>query len=144
MKTLSALVLAALTSAASAQAPTGSDYMAWSLPTFVLSATIIDASGVPMQLTPQGLLATSTVLTVLGIYEEGHGFSWLLERPADGARFSVRMSGRLAEGTALAPMGVVFLTACSAGGLLSVGERVVGFIPNASGKALLHHERISG
>lgn len=142
MKILPALVLAALTSAASAQAPKASDYMAWSLPTFVLSAAVVDASGVPLQLTPQGLLATSTVLTVLAIHEEGQGFSWLLERPADGARFSVHLSGRLTEGISLAPMGVVFLTACSAGGLLSVGERVVGFIPNASGKALLHDERV--
>ena len=143
MKILPALLLATLTSAASAQAPKSSDYLAWSLPTAVLSAAVIDASGVPLQLTPQALLATSAALTVLGIYEEGNGFSWLLERPADGARFSVRVSGRLAEGIALAPMGVMFLTACGAGGLLSVEERVVGFIPNASGKALLRDERIS-
>ncbi|HEY8879857.1 MAG TPA: hypothetical protein VIN03_19970 [Roseateles sp.] len=143
MKILPAIVLATLASTASAQAPTGSDYMAWSLPSLVLSAAVVDASGAPVQLTPQGLLATSAALTVLGIYEEGQGFSWLLERPTDGARFSVRTSRRLAEGIALAPMGVVFLTACSTGAVLSVGERVVGVIPHASGKALLHDERVS-
>lgn len=144
MKTLITLLLAAgLASNASAQAPTGSDYMAWSMPTFVLSEVVVDASGIPMHLTPHGLLATSAALTVLGIYEEGDGFSWLLERPSDGARFSVRASGNLAAGIALAPMGVVFLTVNSFGAVLSVGDRVAGFIPNESGKQLLHHERVS-
>ncbi len=144
MKLLPALLLAtSLASTASAQAPKSSDYMAWSLPTLVSSAAVVDASGMPLHLTPQALLATSTVLTVMSIHEEGDGFSWLLERPTDGARFSVRVSGRLAEGLAIAPMGVVFLTAVSTGAVLSAGERVVGFIPNDAGRALLHHERAS-
>lgn len=144
MKTLTTLLLAAgVASTATAAMPQASDYVSVALPTLVLSGAVVDASGMPMNLTPHALLATSAVLSVLAVYDEGDGFSWLLERPADGARFSVRMADRLADGVSIAPGAVVCISLSSAGALLSAAGRVVGFVPNAAGKKLLHHERVS-
>lgn len=144
MKPLPALILAmSLATTAGAKEPTASDYVAVSLPTAVLSTALLDASGVPTRTTPQALLSTGVALSMFAVYEEGDGFSWLLERPSDGARFSVHVSGRLLDGVMLAPGNVVTITELSAGALLSTAGRVLALIPNESGKALLHHERVS-
>ncbi len=145
MKPLLALTLAlSLATTAQAQSPNTADSVASTLPTAMLSAALLNAGGVSTRLTPQLLLAEGAVLSVIGVYEEGDGFSWLLERPSDGARFSVRIAGRLLDGVLIAPGAVVCVTAMSTGALLSAAGRALAFIPNESGKALFHHERISG
>ncbi|PTT77624.1 hypothetical protein DBR42_24830 [Pelomonas sp. HMWF004] len=145
MKPLLALTLAmSLASTTQAEAPTASDYAALSLPTAVLSAAMADATGLSAHTTPQAWLSTGAVLSLLAVHEEKGGFSWLLERPADGARFSMRIAGRLLDGVVLAPGAVVCITVASTGALLTTAGRLLAFIPNEAGKALLHHERVSG
>lgn len=105
-------------------------------------------SGLPVAVSAVGGLALSglvagTALVVVSIEAVGDSTVWVLERASDGARISLRFTGRaLAAGFILSGTAVV-ASAVGAGTVLSVAGKAVAFVPNEVGKALLHHEKVS-
>ena len=92
---------------------------------------------------PGGLLSAGAVFTVVAVSTVAEGTVWVLERASDGARASVTLSGQVVGGASVLSGAVVVTTAISAGWVLSTAGRVIAFIPNEIGKALLYNERIT-
>lgn len=88
---------------------------------------------------PSAVLSGGAVLTVVAVQASAEGTVWVLERASDGARLSLQLAG----GSVLASGAVVAVTAVSTGWLLSQAGRVICFIPNQIGQALLHNERVT-
>jgi hypothetical protein len=82
------------------------------------------------------------VLTVVAVDASAQGTVWVLERASDGARASVKVSGRVAQGASQAVGTTVLVSVIGSGVLLSVAGEVLAFLPNALGRALLHNERL--
>ncbi|MDT7837732.1 hypothetical protein [Aquabacterium sp. OR-4] len=88
---------------------------------------------------PSAVLAGGALLTVVAVQASAEGTVWVLERVSDGARLSLQMAG----GAVLASGAVVTVAALSSGWVLSQAGRVICFIPNEIGQALLHNERVT-
>lgn len=93
---------------------------------------------------PVALSAAGAVLVVKAVEVGAQGSVYALERTSDGARVSVRVVAHSASAVALAVGSALVVTLVSAGTVLSAAGEVVAFIPNALGRSLLHHERLSG
>ncbi len=106
------------------------------------SQAIGEASGVVVvgSLVPV-VLAGSVV--VVALEKTGEGVDLLLESAADGSRATVRLSGKAAEGLSVAAGTAVDVTATSTGHVLVAAGKVIAFVPNAAGKALLRSARES-
>jgi hypothetical protein len=92
---------------------------------------------------PALVLSAGVGLTVVAVEASGNATVWVLERASDGARASVTVSGAVVGGASLLVGTTVTVTALSAGWLLSAAGKVIAFVPNEIGKALLHNERIT-
>ena len=88
---------------------------------------------------PAALLSGAATLTVVSVQASAQGSIWVLERASDGARASVEFAGDASQAVGTA----VTVSAIGAGFVLSAAGRVVCFIPNEIGRALLHDERIT-
>jgi hypothetical protein len=62
----------------------------------------------------------------------------------DAGKASVRLSGRAAQGASVAVGTAVDVVAMSTGYMLVAAGKVLAFVPNEAGKALLHHSRVDG
>jgi len=91
---------------------------------------------------PVALSVGGAVLTVVAVEASVAGTVYLLERASDGARASVRLAGRAAQGSAIAVGTVVTVSVIGSGIVLSAAGEMLAFIPNAIGRALLHNERL--
>ncbi|PPE71146.1 hypothetical protein IS481_17305 [Caldimonas thermodepolymerans] len=92
---------------------------------------------------PATLLSGGAALTVVAVEASAEGAVWVLERAADGARATLRLSTKAAGAASLAVGTVVTATAIGAGCILSAAGQVIAFIPNRIGAALLHDERLT-
>jgi hypothetical protein len=126
-----AVIAASLSTTAHAH-PGPSDASAVSMLPIALSVTA-----------PAILLSGGAVLTVVAVEAASDGTIWLLERSADGARASVRLSATAAGGLSVAAGTVVLVSAISTGWVLSAAGRAIAYIPNEIGQALLHNERLT-
>jgi hypothetical protein len=88
---------------------------------------------------PALLLSAGASFTVVAVEASADGAEWVIARTSDGMRGSLRVAG----GASLAVGTAITVTAVSAGWLLSTAGRVVAFVPNAVGRRLTHHERVS-
>lgn len=88
---------------------------------------------------PSAVLSAGAVLTVVAVQASADGTVWVLERASDGARLSLQLAG----GSLVASGAVVTVSALGSGWLLSQAGRVICFIPNEIGQALLHNERVT-
>lgn len=106
-------------------------------------ASALSALPVAMSVSaPLMLVAGASVMTVVAINVVADGTVWVLQRASDGARISVKWTA-LSVGMASVAVGTaITVTAVSAGWVLSTAGEVLALIPNALGKALLHHERV--
>jgi hypothetical protein len=68
---------------------------------------------------------------------------YVLERASDGARASIKVAGRAADGVSKAVGTSVLVSVIGTGVVLSAAGEVLAFVPNAVGRALLHNERLS-
>lgn len=100
-----------------------------------LSATVVGGS--VMTVFIAGSLVVASVKTV------GDGVEVVLEKAADGSRATVQFSGKALEGVSLAAGTAVEVVAMSAGHALVASGKVIAFLPNEAGKALLHHSRVN-
>lgn len=96
------------------------------------------------------MVVGGSVLTVLGagsllvvsVQTVGDGVQAVLEKAADGSRATVHFSGKALEGVSLATGMALEVVAMSAGHALVASGKVIAFLPNEAGKALLHHSRV--
>ncbi|WP_432728352.1 hypothetical protein [Variovorax sp. W6] len=109
----------------------------------VAGASAVGASATTAVALPAALSVGGSVLTVVAVEASVDGTVYLLERASDGARASIRVSGRVAEGSAKAVGTSVLVTVIGSGVVLSAAGEVLAFVPNAIGRALLHNERLS-
>jgi hypothetical protein len=107
----------------------------------VSGASVVSAAVVAV---PVALAVSGAVLVVKSIELGARGSVYVLERTSDGARVSLQISAGSVAAVALAVGSAVVVSSISVGTVLSAAGEVVAFLPNAAGRALLHHERISG
>jgi hypothetical protein len=89
------------------------------------------------------VLSGAAALTVVAVQASAIGTVWVLERAVDGSRVVVQVSGQLARGASVAVGQTLGVVALSTGLVLTASGEVLCFVPNASGAALLHHERLT-
>jgi hypothetical protein len=92
---------------------------------------------------PVMILAGGVALTVVSVQASAAGTVIVLERASDGARATLRFSGRVLEGSAIAVGSAIMVTALSTGYVLSAASEAIAFVPNEIGRALLYNERVS-
>ena len=88
------------------------------------------------------LLVAGASFGVAAVQISAEGVVWVLERAADGQRVSLHLA-QAAAGASLTVGAVVAVSAIETGWLLSSAGRLVAFVPNASGSALLYSERVT-
>lgn len=116
---------------------------ALSLAPVVLSVGAVSATGVALSALPVGILSAGVTLVVVSVEVVGGATVWVLERASDGARISIKASGKLAEGVVVSTGAAVTVSVIGAGTVLSVAGEVIAFIPNEIGKALLYNEQVT-
>jgi hypothetical protein len=92
---------------------------------------------------PVALLSAGASFTVLAVSAVAEGTLWVLERASDGARISFTVAASGLGAVSAAAGAIVVTVACSTGWVLSSAGRVIAFIPNEIGKALLYNERVT-
>lgn len=100
------------------------------------SATVVDGSLAAM--------AASGAIVVASVQVAGDASTVVLTGSADGVSATLRLSGEVVEGASLVAGTSVGLVALSTGYLLVAAGKVLAFIPNEIGRALLHHSRVGG
>lgn len=88
-------------------------------------------------------VAASGTVLVESVEAAGDASVIVLAGASGAAQASVRLSGRAAREASLAVGASVNVVATSTGYLLVAAGKVLAFIPNEIGKALLHHSRVS-
>jgi hypothetical protein len=92
---------------------------------------------------PLMVLSAGATLTVVAVQASATGTEWVLERASDGARSSMKLSTQAAAGVSVVAGTAVLVTAVSTGWVLSTASRVIAFVPNEMGNALLHNEKVT-
>lgn len=143
MKHLLAITTLALSLAAQAHTSPSEASAVLSVAPVALSVGAVSASGVALSALPAGILSAGVTLTVVAVEVVGSTTVWVLERASDGARISIKASGKLAEGVVVSTGAAVVVSVIGAGTILSAAGEVIAFIPNEIGKALLYNEQVS-
>lgn len=89
-------------------------------------------------------VAASGHVVIASVTTVADGVVVLLQGASSGVEASVQLSGAAALGLSDAAGKAVTVTAISTGHLLVLSGRVLAFIPNETGKSLLHHSRVGG
>lgn len=111
----------------------------------VASAAVgVSAAAAAVVVVPVALSTAGAVLVVKSIQVGARGSVFVLERTSDGARVSVQGLGSAVRAVALSVGSAMVVSIVGAGTVLSAAGEVIAFIPNAVGRALMHHERLSG
>lgn len=92
------------------------------------SLTTVGASGMVL-VTGVEVLAQGSVVVITGVSE--------------GVSVTVQLSGQALQGLGIVSGTVLHASAVATGHLLISAGKVIAFIPNALGKALIHHEKVS-
>jgi len=149
-KSLAAALMAACTAFAALCAPVAHAQSDASLAlsllpvaSVVVGASAIGASTARASELPAALSVGGSMLTVIAVEASADGTVYLLERASDGARASVRVAGRAAQGASVAVGTAVTVSAIGTGVVLLAAGEVLAFVPNAIGRALLSNERLS-
>jgi hypothetical protein len=88
-------------------------------------------------------VAASGTVLVDSVEMAGDASVVVLAGASDAAQATVRLSGRAAREASLVAGASVNVVATSTGYLLVASGKVLAFIPNEIGKALIHHSRVS-
>lgn len=86
-------------------------------------------------------VAASGYVVVAGVETVAEGMVVVLKGASTGVEASVELSAAAAAGLSDAVGKAVTVTAASTGHLLIMSGKVLAFIPNETGKSLLHHSR---
>jgi hypothetical protein len=85
------------------------------------------------------LLAGSGTAIVESVEKVGESTVVVLKGATDASRVTLKMSGKVVTGASLAAGTAVSVVTMASGYALVVAGKVIAFIPNEAGKALLHH-----
>jgi hypothetical protein len=107
------------------------------------SANAVGASAAGVVAVPAALSVGGSMLVVVSVEAAVDGTVYVLERASDGARASIKVAGRAANGVSNAVGTSVLVTVIGSGVVLSAAGEVLAFVPNAIGRALLYNERLS-
>ncbi|VWX60168.1 conserved membrane hypothetical protein [Burkholderiales bacterium 8X] len=107
------------------------------------AASVAGAAATASVAVPAALSVGGATLTVISVQAVAGGTVYLLERASDGARVSINVSGKAANGVSAAVGSMVLVTVISSGVVISAAGEVLAFVPNAIGRALLHNEKLS-
>lgn len=88
-------------------------------------------------------VAASGTLVVDSVVAVGDASLIVLTGASEAANATIRLSGRAAREASLVAGASVNVVATASGCLLISAGKVIAFIPNELGKALLHHSRVS-
>jgi hypothetical protein len=88
-------------------------------------------------------VAASGTAVVESVELAGDASVVVLAGASDAAQVAVRLSGRAAREASLAVGTSVNVMATSSGYLLVTAGKVLAFVPNEIGRALIHHSRVS-
>jgi hypothetical protein len=90
-----------------------------------------------------GLALVGTSYVVAGVVEAGaDAVELLLSSASTGAKLSVKLSGKAVHNVGVAVGNTVEFTAHASGTMLVASGKVLAFIPNAVGEALLSQQRL--
>lgn len=93
----------------------------------------------------EGSLTTvgaSGMLVVTSVEVLAQGSVVVLKGVSDGISVTVQLSGQAIQGLGLASGAMVQASAVATGHILISAGKVIAFIPNELGKALIHHEKV--
>ncbi len=93
----------------------------------------------------EGSLTTvgaSGMLVVTSVEVLAQGSVVVLKGVSDGVSVTVQLSGQAIQGLGLASGAIVQASAVATGHILISAGKVIAFIPNELGKALIHHEKV--
>ncbi|GGZ07775.1 hypothetical protein ACFFTM_03750 [Pseudoduganella plicata] len=124
-----ALLAASLASSPVHAEPSGASYGLSYLSGFVVLGSIAMVGG-------GGSVIVESVKTV------GEGIEVVLKNVADASTATVRLSGKGASKLAIGASTALDVVATSTGHMLVASGKVLAFIPNELGKALLHHSEV--
>ncbi|MEN2432841.1 hypothetical protein [Comamonas sp. F1-6] len=91
---------------------------------------------------PLFLSAAGASVIVEAVESSATGVTYVLKNVADGTSAVVKVSGQAAGALSVGVGTVVQTSATAAGVILSTAGKVLAFIPNEIGKALMHNERL--
>ncbi|MFD2367994.1 hypothetical protein [Pseudoduganella sp. GCM10020061] len=107
------------------------------------TASALSADGAAMVVDGSLLAAAgSGVVVVKSVEASAEALVFVVEGSANGVSATVRLSGRAAKEASLATGQMIQATTVSTGVMLVALGKVIAFIPNETGKALLHHSRV--
>lgn len=109
----------------------------------LVAGSAVGASATAVVAVPAALSVGGSTLVVVAVEASVDGTVYVLERASDGARASIKVAGRAANGVSNAVGTSVLVSVIGAGVVLSAAGEVLAFVPNAIGQALLHNERLS-
>lgn len=109
----------------------------------LVAGSAVGASATAVVAVPAALSVGGSTLVVVAVEASVDGTVYVLERASDGARASIKVAGRAANGVSNAVGTSVLVSVIGAGVVLSAAGEVLAFVPNAIGRALLHNERLS-
>lgn len=92
---------------------------------------------------PVALAVGAGTLVIKGVEASADGVGWVVENSVDGAKASLRFTGKSTGVSAVAVGTVIDVTAISTGWLLSTAGQAIAFVPNEIGRALLYNEKVS-
>ncbi|WP_156116627.1 hypothetical protein [Massilia sp. 9096] len=87
-------------------------------------------------------VAAAGSAVVASVEVVGDGIDLVLDAAGQASVATVKLSAGAARGISLAAGTTLQVAALSTGTALVASGRVIAFIPNAAGKALLHHARV--
>lgn len=109
----------------------------------LVAGSAVGASATAVVAVPAALSVGGSTLVVVAVEAAVDGTVYVLERASDGARASIKVAGRAANGVSNAVGTSVVVTVIGAGVVLSAAGEVLAFVPNAIGRSLLYNERLS-
>ena len=80
---------------------------------------------------------------VESVQKVGDGMELVLTNTSNASKATVRLSGKAAQQLSVAAGTTLDVVATSTGHMLVFSGKVLAFIPNELGKALLHHEKVT-
>jgi len=89
-------------------------------------------------------VAASGTVVVESVQVAGDASIVVLAGASDATRATLRLSGNVLQGASVVAGASVAVVAVSTGYLLVSAGKVIAFIPNEIGSALLHHSRVGG
>ena len=132
MRTLFPLLLATCIATASAQGvSTG--------PSNASGASVGGSAVVVMG--SMSVLAAGSDVVVESVEAVADGVQVVLKGAGQASKATVKLSGQAARNLSAAAWQAIQVTAVSTGHMLVASGKVLAFIPNEAGKALLHHSR---